>query len=294
MLRTLSSCLVCLLSLASIQEEVGERVPDVIESPYPARRMETRVQYVAATGEIKVDKIHAALEKLGGELGYGPASNPSRSSNTVFGVTLPADLEPKDAKRAIKKGGRKPEVLFASALEFVRPGGGPVDLASLFGGEATRGTLLGMTSEMRWVFVTGPVLTFLYEPGRMKSDELLSRVKTAAKPYIDGPFDVRYLRDEILWVLQGSIDAKAAKKLEKALLKHDGVVEVVVDGPLARVKLVVAFDQLETTGEWLPLARFSETAGQGDGDTGPEKRRPTYFVNPLLDAITGAGLELPE
>lgn len=283
MLRTLPALLAFVVA-APHQEPEGEPPAPAETELHPAREMERSVHFVTASGDVDEGAIRAAIAKLddGSELAFGPARSKERPSNSVFALALGPDAAGKDAKRLVKKGARKPASLELTVLEFVRPDGTPYDLSEEFSGNAVRGQFLGMTSEMRWVFAAGSLLTCVFEPGRMKGEELLERTRTEADAYLDGPFEVRILTEEIPWTLRGSLEPKAVKRLEKELGKLDGVAEAAVDGPSGRVRLVVTYDRLSVTGPWLGMS----------GVEG-ELPRPRFFVNPALALARRAGLELP-
>ncbi|MEX1025653.1 MAG: heavy-metal-associated domain-containing protein [Planctomycetota bacterium] len=289
MLRPLLLTACAVVALQAGSEEAGEPL-------YPPKPMERCLRYAAATGTIDSDAIQAALAEVDGAVEHGPLSHVARPSHSVFGVSFPADVTDKVFERCIKAGGRKPQLLQLSTLEFVRPDGSPIDVAGSFAQEAARGMLLGMTSHMRWAFAGGSLLSLVFEPSRTDAEELMKRAERLAAPYIEGPIQVRLLRDEIRWQLQGTVEPKRAKRLEKTLTKLPGVVEAVVDGTAGVVRVVVEFDALEVTGDWVPIPAAPDSdSGEDatDREQAREQLRPTFFVDPLLDAVRDAGFELP-
>lgn len=272
-------------------------LPGSVELERP-ERVTTRVHWVSASGKIDTAAIEKEIAKRGEphHLEFGPSRTKARPTHSIFALSLAEDAKGKDALTIVKKGGRKPKLLRLSSIVFRDPLGETLPLPGGF----SAGTLADMTSEMRWAFAFGHVLTLIYEDGGITGADLLKRTKTEARSRFDDPATPEFLVDELAWQFEGSISKSKASSLQRKLARHPGVVEATVDGEAGRVRLKVAFNDLEVTGRWGPVAASEEEEpsteepeDEAEGDEEPARERPTFFVNPILDEIERAGLRLP-
>jgi len=276
------------------------------EDLYPPARVDTAIRfYTLDGGEVELGKLEPALAELGEDASvlYGPVNAPSRPQDWFVAVQMPATVDAKTALKAMKKGTGRAEQLLCTAMTFELgdlklPNQGP-RVGSV------RDQVIGMASEMRWAELTPVAVLFFYTDG-IDAEDVIDRFDKlrGAKPRSEYERDL--LEHTAIWNLSAppemEVRKTALRKLEKSLLKLDGVVRASIDPDMLRLYLTLRIEDLAVSGPgWVPPRppADEDAGGEGGGRAGRGGAAgageigfvPRVLVNTILDEIEDAGLQ---
>lgn len=280
---------------------------------YPPVRHASVVHALSLAEGAKADVLTKALTALSTrdadcKIRYGPRSAKSRPGTAFVLIEAPAEVNAKDIVKAVSKGAREVEVLAWTCLRSndTTLGRG---LGAGMAGATPRDFVLGMSNDLRWFEARGGFLEFFLVPGKLDAATLADRLLKLAQPF--GVKDVgTRATDTFRWslaplakngVTPAAIDAAAARRAEKAILKLRGVLTARVDPAARTLAVEVALEGLSRglLPSVLPIggvdptgfveAGGKTTSADGEGNDA-EPPRMRFDTNPIFDALVAESI----